>query len=95
MTIFIIGVVLAVAVASTYVTLGVRDFLRIRREVSRAADADGGATLESSGDAPVDAGREHADEDFARLQLRYGALAGREHPRPAGLGDFDCTHGIP
>jgi hypothetical protein len=58
MTIFIIGVVLAVAVASTYVTLGVRDFLRIRREVGRAAAADGGVAAESSGEASLDAGRE-------------------------------------
>jgi hypothetical protein len=58
MTIFIIGAVLAAAVAVTYVTLGVRDFLRIRREVNRATAGEGGAALESSRDAAVDAGRE-------------------------------------
>jgi hypothetical protein len=55
MTIFIIGVVLAVAVATTYVTVAVRDFLRIRREVNRAA---GSVAAESSHDASLDAGRE-------------------------------------
>ena len=58
MTIFIIGVVLAVAVAGTYVTLGVRDFLRIRREVNRAAAADGGVAVESPDGASLDAGKE-------------------------------------
>jgi hypothetical protein len=58
MTIFVIGVVVAVAVVSAYVTLGVRDFLRIRREVSRAAAADGGPSVESSNDGSIDAGKE-------------------------------------
>lgn len=58
MAIFIIGVVLAVAVASTYITLGVRDFLRIRDEVSRAAAVDGGVAQEASGEGALDAGRE-------------------------------------
>jgi len=59
MAIFIIGVVLAVAVASTYITLGVRDFLRIKREVSRAADTDGRVAVGSAaGDRAIDAGRE-------------------------------------
>ena len=43
MSAFVIGVVVAVAVVSVYVGLGVRDFLRIRREVARTGGAAGGA----------------------------------------------------
>lgn len=48
MTIFIIGVVLAVAVAAAYLTLGARDFRRIRREVNGAEPLheDDGSTVD-------------------------------------------------
>jgi hypothetical protein len=41
MVIFILGVILAAMVATTYLTLGARDFQRIRREVNRPQNLDG------------------------------------------------------
>jgi hypothetical protein len=61
-TIFIVGVVVAVIVVSAYLTLGTRDFLRIRREVNHAAahgiDLDDRGPRQADGEAAIDAGGE-------------------------------------
>ena len=62
MAIFIIGVISAVVVAATYLTLAARDFQRVRAEVNRSPDiGPAGAGLGSSAaehDAVVDPSRE-------------------------------------
>lgn len=62
MTIFIIGVVAAAIVVTAYLTLGARDFLRIRREVNHAAaygvDLDDRGPRQAGGEAAIDAGGE-------------------------------------
>lgn len=57
MAIFIIGLILAVAVATAYVSLGALDFLRIRRELSRVT-AEHPATPLTEPDGDVDPARE-------------------------------------
>lgn len=74
MTIFIIGLVLAAAVVAAYVTLGTRDFLRIRREVARAAehgvDLDGENPGERRGASPA------ADPGGQTVGFAWRALGG-------------------
>lgn len=53
MAIFIIGVILATAVAISYLTLAARDFKRIRQEVNVDAPL-----TEPAAEAPLHAGRE-------------------------------------
>jgi hypothetical protein len=53
MVIFIIGVILAAGVASTYLALGARDFKRIRHEVNRDIPP-----TEAAADSAIDPGRE-------------------------------------
>jgi hypothetical protein len=53
MAIFIIGVILAAAVATTYLILGARDFTRIRHEVNRDTQP-----AEAAAESRLDPGRE-------------------------------------
>src|SRR5437868_5658832 len=53
MAIFSIGVILAVAVATTYLALGARDFRRIRHEVGRGTEG-----TEPAAAGSLDPGRE-------------------------------------
>jgi uncharacterized membrane protein len=53
MVIFIVGVILAAAVATTYLALGARDFKRIRHEVNRDTQP-----TEAAVESTIDPGRE-------------------------------------
>lgn len=73
MAIFILGVILAAAIATTYLTLGARDFRRIRREVNRAGHRQGTVGAELVG-GPSDDDRALVDPAKQTVGFAWRAL---------------------